>query len=101
MNDYDIDPGVSEAIERFKLPESLGFGLVDAPVMFEASGAVAHACSSIMPTQSGRSLYLRPFLFGTEKRRSANYIIKSTDYAHWRRPHIRTLHSREISRIYV
>ena len=30
MIDYDIDPGVPEAIERFKLPESLGFGLVDA-----------------------------------------------------------------------
>jgi len=26
MNDYDIDPRVPEAIERFKLPESLGFG---------------------------------------------------------------------------
>src|SRR6204780_3008937 len=38
MNDYDIDPGVPEAIARFKLPESLGFGLVDAPVMFEGEG---------------------------------------------------------------
>ncbi len=36
MNDYDIDPGVAAAIARFKLPESLGFGLVDAPVMFDA-----------------------------------------------------------------
>ena len=39
MSDYDIDPGVPAAIARFKLPESLGFGLVDAPVMFEAAVA--------------------------------------------------------------
>ena len=154
MNDYDIDPGVPEAIARFKLPESLGFGLVDAPVMFEAEwregrwgrgrlaalwpdravagsaratvrrtrlrgheslsrgtepariffaptrtavvcnaprsrlsmpvvpealffqgiSAVAHACSAIMPTQSGRSLYLRPFLFGTE----SGYMLRNS-----------------------
>ena len=36
MSDYDIDPGVPAAIERFKLPETLGFGLVNAPVMFDA-----------------------------------------------------------------
>ncbi|MGA2710905.1 MAG: branched-chain amino acid aminotransferase [Steroidobacteraceae bacterium] len=153
MNDYDIDPGVPEAIERFKLPESLGFGLVNAPVMFEAQwsegqwgrgrllpygpielwpgaralqyaelvfegmkayrvghsrpnlfrpdencrrlqrsasrlsmpavpdalffqgiSSVANACSSIMPTQSGRSLYLRPFLFGTE----SGYMLRNS-----------------------
>jgi branched-chain amino acid aminotransferase len=153
MNDYDIDPGVPEAIERFKLPESLGFGLVNAPVMFEAEwrdgrwergrlkpygrielwpgaralhygelvfeglkayrvgqprpnlfrpdancrrlqrsasrlsmpqvpealffqgiSSVAHACSAIMPTQSGRSLYLRPFLFGTE----SGYMLRNS-----------------------
>src|SRR6202034_3329826 len=153
MNDYDIDPRVPEAIERFELPESLGFGLVNAPVMFDAQwrdggwgrarllpygtielwpgaralqyaelvfegmkayrvghsrpnlfrpdancrrlqrsasrlsmpvvpealffqgiSAVAHACSSIMPTQSGRSLYLRPFLFGTE----SGYLLRNS-----------------------
>jgi branched-chain amino acid aminotransferase len=153
MNDYDIDPAVPAAIERFKLPESLGFGLVDAPVMFEAQwrdgrwergrlkpygpiellpgaralqyaelvfegmkayrvghsrpnlfrpdancsrlqrsasrmsmpavpealffqgiSAVASACSSIMPTQSARSLYLRPFLFGTE----SGYMLRNS-----------------------
>lgn len=153
MNDYDIDPGVSEAIERFKLPETLGFGPVNAPVMFEAEwrdgrwqrgrlkpygpiellpgaralhyaelvfegmkayrvgrarpnffrpdencrrlqrsaarmsmpavpealffqgiGSVTQACSSIMPTQSGRSLYLRPFLFGTE----SGYMLRNS-----------------------
>ncbi len=153
MSDYDIDPGVPAAIERFKLPETLGFGPVDAPVMFEAEwrdgrwgrgrlkpygpiellpgaralqyaelvfegmkayrvghsrpnlfrpdancsrlqrsasrmsmpavpealffqgiGAVANACSPIMPTQSGRSLYLRPFLFGTE----SGYMLRNS-----------------------
>ena len=34
MDDYDIDPGVTEAIARFRLPETLGFGPVEAPVMF-------------------------------------------------------------------
>ena len=153
MRDYDIDPGVPAAIERFKLPETLGFGPVNAPVMFEAEwrdggwgrgrlepygpiellpgaralqyaelvfegmkayrversrpnffrpdancarlqrsasrmsmpavpealffqgiGAVANACSPIMPTQSGRSLYLRPFLFGTE----SGYMLRNS-----------------------
>jgi branched-chain amino acid aminotransferase len=153
MNDYDIDPRVPEAIERFELPESLGFGLVNAPVMFDAQwregrwergrllpygpiellpgaralqyaelvfegmkayrvghsrpnlfrpdancrrlhrsasrmsmpavpealffqgiSSVANACSSIMPTQSGRSLYLRPFLFGTE----SGYMLRNS-----------------------
>ena len=153
MSDYDIDPGVPAAIERFKLPETLGFGPVNAPVMFEAEwrdggwgrgrlepygpiellpgaralqyaelvfegmkayrversrpnffrpdancarlqrsasrmsmpavpealffqgiGAVANACSPIMPTQSGRSLYLRPFLFGTE----SGYMLRNS-----------------------
>jgi len=152
MSEYDIDPRVPEAIERFKLPETLGFGPVNAPVMFERSGrtaaggggassptadravagsacpavrriglrgheslsggtqpanlfrpmrncrrlqrsalrmsmpavpdalffqgisAVAHACSPIMPTQSGRSLYLRPFLFGTE----SGYMLRNS-----------------------
>jgi branched-chain amino acid aminotransferase len=153
MSDYDIDPGVPAAIERFKLPETLGFGPVNAPVMFEAEwrdgrwgkgrlepygpielwpgaralqyaelvfegmkayrvghsrpnffrpdancarlqrsasrmsmpavpealffqgiSAVTNACSSIMPTQSGRSLYLRPFLFGTE----SGYMLRNS-----------------------
>ncbi len=36
MDAHDIDPDVSAAVERFELPESLGFGLVNAPVMFDA-----------------------------------------------------------------
>jgi branched-chain amino acid aminotransferase len=153
MSDYDIDPEVAAAIERFKLPETLGFGPVEAPVMFDAEwrdgrwgrgrllpygpiellpgaralqyaelvfegmkayrvgqsrpnlfradancrrlqrsaarmsmpavpealffqgiSAVTNACSPIMPTQSGRSLYLRPFLFGTE----SGYMLRNS-----------------------
>ena len=33
MSAYDIGPGVAAALERFVLPEKLGFGLVNAPVM--------------------------------------------------------------------
>src|ERR1700744_5088047 len=34
MSDYDIAPGVAAAVAAFKLPEKLGFGLLNAPVMF-------------------------------------------------------------------
>src|ERR1700746_488053 len=36
MSAYDIAPGVAAALERFVLPEKLGFGVVNAPVMFSA-----------------------------------------------------------------
>jgi branched-chain amino acid aminotransferase len=36
MSAYDIDASVRAAIADFKLPERLGFGDVNAPVMFEA-----------------------------------------------------------------
>ncbi|MBV8974474.1 MAG: hypothetical protein JOY74_05065, partial [Sinobacteraceae bacterium] len=36
MSAYDIGPEVAAALERFVLPEKLGFGLVNAPVMFSA-----------------------------------------------------------------
>ena len=153
MSAYDIDPGVAAAIAAFRLPERLGFGKINAPVMFSAewrdaawqrgrllpygpielwpgsralqyaelvfeglkayrvgqSGpnlfrpevncrrmmrsaerlsiptvpetlffqgitAVTDACRDIMPTQSGRSLYLRPFLFGTE----SSYMLRNS-----------------------
>jgi branched-chain amino acid aminotransferase len=153
MNAYDIDPGVPSAIERFKPPERLGFGQINAPVMFDVVwrdggwqrgrlvpygpievwpgsralqyaelvfeglkayrvgrsrpnlfrpdancrrlarsasrlsmptvpeslffqgiGAVVQACNPIMPTESGRALYLRPFLFGTE----SGYMLRNS-----------------------
>src|SRR5204862_2270417 len=36
MSAYDIAPGVAAALESFVLPEKLGFGAVNAPVMFSA-----------------------------------------------------------------
>jgi branched-chain amino acid aminotransferase len=153
MGDYDIAAGVAAALESFRLPERLGFGPVNAPVMFSVDWrdgrwgrgellpygpievwpgsralqyaelvfeglkayrvgqsrpnlfrpeqncrrlersalrlsmpvvpeplffqgieAVTNACSPIMPTQSGRSLYLRPFLFGTE----SGYLLRNS-----------------------
>jgi hypothetical protein len=36
MSAHDIDPGVRAAIADFRLPERLGFGDINAPVMFQA-----------------------------------------------------------------
>ncbi len=48
--------------------------VVPEALFFQGISAVAHACSAIMPTQSGRSLYLRPFLFGTE----SGYMLRNS-----------------------
>ena len=153
MSEYDTAPGVAAAIESFRLPEKLGFGLVNAPAMFSVEWrdgswgrgqllpygpievwpgsralqyaelvfeglkayrvgharpnlfrpeencrrlersalrlsmpvvpaalffqgieAVTRVCAPVMPTQSGRSLYLRPFLFGTE----SGYLLRNS-----------------------
>jgi branched-chain amino acid aminotransferase len=153
MSEYDIAPGVAEAVASFRLPEKLGFGLLSAPAMFnvewreggwgrgqvlpygpieiwpgaralqyaelvfegmkayrvgqskpnlfrpeencrrlersarrlsmpvvpgelffQAIEAVTRICAPVMPTQSGRSLYLRPFLFGTE----SGYLLRNS-----------------------
>jgi branched-chain amino acid aminotransferase len=153
MRPFDVAPGVAAAIEKFTLPERLGFGSVNAPVMFDASWregswsagqllpygpieiwpgsralqyaelvfeglkaykvgqrrpnlfrpeancsrmarsamrlsmpvvpeelffqgieAVTNACCGSIPSQSGQSLYLRPFLFGTE----SSYLLKNS-----------------------
>jgi branched-chain amino acid aminotransferase len=44
----------------------LSLPIVPEALFFQGLGAVVKACTPIMPTQSGQSLYLRPFLFGTE-----------------------------------
>ncbi len=154
MGSFDTDPGVASAVANFRLPERLAFGLINAPVMFEADwregqwqrgrlrpygpievwpgsralqyaelvfeglktyqvgrsqpnlfradancrrmarsaarlsmpvvpealffqgiGAVVQACKGIIPAQSGRSLYLRPFLFGTE----SGYLLRNSN----------------------
>ena len=47
------------------VPESLFFTAIDA---------VVGACSRLIPRESGRSLYLRPFLYGTE----AGYLLRNS-----------------------
>lgn len=53
---------------RLSMPE------VPETLFFQGIEAVTRACSPIMPTQSGRSLYLRPFLFGTE----SDYLLRNS-----------------------
>jgi branched-chain amino acid aminotransferase len=152
MPNYDVAPGVSAALRAFKLPDTLGFGAVAAPLMFsaewdgawgrgelvpygaieilpgaralqyaelvfeglkayrvgeanpslfrprenwqrlarsaqrlsmppvsealffEAIEAMVGACHGLIPRESGRALYLRPFLFGTE----AGYLVRNS-----------------------
>jgi len=153
MSAYDIAPGVAAALESFVLPEKLGFGAVNAPVMFSAEWrdgqwqrgtllpyglievwpgsrvlqyaelvfeglkayqigqarpnlfraqdncrrmersaqrlsmplvpetlffqgieAVTGACARFIPGRSGQSLYLRPFLYGTE----SGYLVRNS-----------------------
>src|SRR5437660_1189038 len=153
MSAHDIAPGVPAALERFVLPEKLGFGAVNAPVMFSAEWrdgqwergtllpygpievwpgsralqyaelifeglkaykvgqprpnlfraadncrrmersakrlsmplvpetlffqgieAVIRACAPFIPGRSGHSLYLRPFLYGTE----SGYMLRNS-----------------------
>ncbi|HEV2269612.1 MAG TPA: branched-chain amino acid aminotransferase [Steroidobacteraceae bacterium] len=52
----------------------LSMAVVPEPLFFQGIGAVVRACSDIMPTQSGRSLYLRPFLFGSE----SGYMLRNS-----------------------
>jgi branched-chain amino acid aminotransferase len=54
--------------QRLSMPE------VPEELFFQAIEAVAGACAAFIPRQSGRSLYLRPFLFGTE----AGYMLRNS-----------------------
>src|SRR3984893_2147161 len=153
MTSVDVAPEVAPALKNFVLPETLGFGAVNAPVMFSAEwrdekwssgqllpygpieilpGAralhyaelvfeglkayrigqskpnlfrpeenfrrmqrsaqrlamppvpeelffegletVTQACARFIPSRSGQSLYLRPFLFGTE----SGYLLRNS-----------------------
>ena len=54
--------------------ERLSMPPVPEALFFQAIDAVAASCSDIIPRESGRSLYLRPFLFGTE----AGYLLRNS-----------------------
>jgi branched-chain amino acid aminotransferase len=46
--------------------ERIAMTPVPEPLFFEGIQAVVGACTSFVPDKSGQSLYIRPFLFGTE-----------------------------------
>ena len=59
---------LTRSAERLSMPP------VPESLFFQAIDAVVASCLDIIPRQSGRSLYLRPFLFGTE----AGYLIRNS-----------------------
>jgi len=54
--------------------QRLSMPAVPEALFFEAIEAVVDACRDIIPRQSGRALYLRPCLFGTE----AGYLLRNS-----------------------
>jgi len=60
---------------RFKRSaERLSMPVVPESLFFDAIDAVAGSCHSFIPRQSGRSLYLRPFLYGIED----GYLLRNS-----------------------
>ena len=63
---------------RFKRSaERVAMTAVPEALFFEGIQAVVAACTPFVPDQSGRSLYLRPFLFGTEP----GYAVRASNTA--------------------
>jgi len=54
--------------------ERLSMPAVPEALFFEALDAVVGSCQRLIPRESGRSLYLRPFVFGTE----AGYQLRNS-----------------------
>ena len=52
----------------------LSMPVVPEALFFDAIEAVVGSCHRIIPRESGRALYLRPFLFGTE----AGYLLRNS-----------------------
>ena len=59
---------MARSAQRLSMPP------VSESLFFEAIEVMAGACHHIIPRESGRSLYLRPFLFGTE----AGYLLRNS-----------------------
>jgi branched-chain amino acid aminotransferase len=59
---------LSRSAQRLSMPP------VSEPLFFEAIEAMVGACHGLIPRESGRALYLRPFLFGTE----AGYLLRNS-----------------------
>lgn len=71
-------PNLFRADENFKRLERSAVRLSMPPVpeslFFEALESVTKACAPFIPSRSGQSLYLRPFLFGTE----SGYLLRNS-----------------------
>lgn len=59
---------LARSAQRLSMPP------VPEALFFTAIEAVAGSCHRLIPRESGRSLYLRPFLFGTE----AGYMLRNS-----------------------
>jgi branched-chain amino acid aminotransferase len=60
---------------RLKLSaERLSMPAVPEALFFEGLESVTRACAPFIPSHSGQSLYLRPFLFGTE----SGYLLRNS-----------------------
>jgi branched-chain amino acid aminotransferase len=85
VTNYGIAPGVSAALKELFRPREnwqrlcrsaarLSMPAVPQELFFEAIEAIVGSCHRFIPRESGRSLYLRPFLFGTE----AGYMLRNS-----------------------
>ena len=54
--------------------ERLAMPAVPEELFFEGLEAVVRTCAGLIPSRSGQSLYLRPFLFGTE----SGYLLRNS-----------------------
>ena len=59
---------LARSAQRLSMPP------VPQDLFFEAVDAVVMSCRDLIPRESGRSLYLRPFLYGTE----AGYLLRNS-----------------------
>jgi len=78
---YRIDqarPNLFRAVENFRRMERsaqrLSMPAVPEPLFFAGLESVTNACIDFIPSRSGQSLYLRPFLFGTE----SGYLLRNS-----------------------
>jgi len=55
--------------------ERLSMPVVPETLFFQAIDTVVAACTALIPRRTGRSLYLRPFLFGSE----AGYLLRNSN----------------------
>jgi branched-chain amino acid aminotransferase len=74
----DAEPNLFRPRENWqrltRSAQRLAMPLVPEDLFFGALEAMVRVCRDYIPRESGRSLYLRPFLFGTE----AGYVIRNS-----------------------